>query len=272
MDKGGGSPGKISKDPRTFRHHIDINTNLFSLQLFFQITIFARLGFQFLGFFGATIYSWSLLQKPYVDTAVVRARGVFNSAKTVVIEMADISVQLHSRLEAMFGSTLAAYCVDGFLVSAVLLLLLRMSAVMITILYPAVDCLWNVGRRVYWRGTFLLFIASIVGYIGYLWTKVVWTWGASTGLAQNKASRARVLFGHAFLEQWRRNTCCVLLNLLTNIQSYPFTAFSTYVRNTPNSLRITSAFPTTASLLAWTLFDYRSRSLITVSSTRSCAL
>lgn len=87
--------------------------------------------------------------------------------------MADIAVQLHSRLEAMFGSTLAAYCVDGFLVSAVVLLLLKMSAVVMTTLHPAVECLWSVGRRGYWRGICSLFITSVVGYIGYLWTKVV---------------------------------------------------------------------------------------------------
>ena len=102
----------------------------------------------------------------------MRASGIINDARTVLIEIIDTSIQLHSRLEVMFSSTLA-YCVDGFLASAVLLLLLNTSAVVITALRFVVNNLCNAGRRVRWRGIFLLSIASVLGYVGYLWTKVV---------------------------------------------------------------------------------------------------
>ena len=144
----------------------------FSLQLSFHISVFAGHGSNFLQFFVATIYSWSLRQKPWVDTAIVQASGIINGAKTVLMEIIDSSIQLHSRLEAMSSSTLA-YCVAGFLAYAVLLLLVKLSAGAIRALRFVVDNLWNAARRVYWRWVFLLSIASVFGYVGYLWTKVV---------------------------------------------------------------------------------------------------
>ena len=102
----------------------------------------------------------------------MRASGIINGAKIVLIEIIETSIQLHSRLEVMFSSTLAL-CVDGFLASAVLLLLLIISAVVITALHSVVNKLCHAGRRVHWRGIFLLSIASVFGYVGYLWTKVV---------------------------------------------------------------------------------------------------
>ena len=98
--------------------------------------------------------------------------GIINGAKTVLMEIIDTSIQLHSRLDAMSSSTLA-HCVAGFLASAVLLLLVKLSAGAIRALRSLVNNLWNIACRVYWRWVFLLSIASIFGYVGYLSTKVI---------------------------------------------------------------------------------------------------
>ena len=102
----------------------------------------------------------------------MRASSVIDDAKTDLIEIIDTFTQLHSRLEVTFSATLA-HCVTGFLVIAVLLLLLKISAVVITALHSVMNNICNLGRRVHWRGIFLLSMASVLGYIGYLWANVV---------------------------------------------------------------------------------------------------
>ena len=104
--------------------------------------------------------------------AVLRASGIIYGAKPVLIKIIDTSIQLHSRLKAMSSPTLA-HCVAGFLASAVLLLLVILSAGVIRALRSVANNLWNTACRVYWIGVFLLFTVAVFGYVGYLWTKVV---------------------------------------------------------------------------------------------------
>lgn len=145
------------------------DTNI-SLQL--RIPVIAGHGLQFLGFFAATIYFWLLLPMPYIDTAVVWGSNIVHAAKTVLLEIIDALNQLHSRIEIRFSSALA-YLIVGTWVFAELMLLLKTSAVVITALHSVSNILCAKGSRVDWRGVFLLSIASVFGYVGYLWMKVV---------------------------------------------------------------------------------------------------
>ncbi len=147
------------------------DTNI-SLQLFSRIPVIAGHGLQFLGFFAATIYFWLLLQKPYIDTAVVWGSNIVHAAKAVLLEIVDALDQLHSRIEIRFGSALA-YLMVGTWVFAELMLLFKTSAVVITALPSVSNTLCAKGSRVDWRGVFLLSITSVFGYVGYLWMKVV---------------------------------------------------------------------------------------------------
>lgn len=102
----------------------------------------------------------------------MQASDIINGAKTVLMEIIDASVQLHSRLEVTFGAILA-YCVTGFLASAALRLLLILAAGAMGALRSVVNNLCYVGGKVHWRWVFLLSTASVFGCVGYLWTKVV---------------------------------------------------------------------------------------------------
>ena len=97
---------------------------------------------------------------------------MIHDAKTVLSEIFNASLQLRSRLEVMFNSTLA-YSVIGLLVLPVVVELCIISIVVLKIFCFVVKMLYHAGRRVHWIRAVLLVLAGLFGYVGYLWSKIV---------------------------------------------------------------------------------------------------